>query len=163
MHLMPGNDAHLLKNFSDDAIPAGNAIAALALNRLGYLSANQRYIEAAGNCLKSAWQLMQQAPISHCALLSALNEYLRPPNILIMRTHNDDIKNWQSITQQFHLPFTLVYNIPAQQPLHSSLNNKTAGSTSLAYPCSGMTCYEPFKTEAELQAYMRNNSYRALE
>ena len=156
-----------LKSFSDDAIPSGNAIAALALNRLGYLSADQRYINAAENCLKSAWSSINHAPISHCALLNALNEYLAPPNILIMRTHADDLgndkKNWLSITQQYYLPFTLVYNIPAEQTLHFSLNEKKAGYTSLAYPCSGMLCHKPIKTEAELESYLRNNSYRLLE
>jgi uncharacterized protein YyaL (SSP411 family) len=152
-----------LKSFSDDAIPAGNAIAALALNRLGYLSGDQRYIEAAENCLRSAWSSINQAPISHCALLTALNEYLTPPNILIMRTVSNDEKNWLEITQQYYLPFTLIYNIPAGQTPHFSLSEKTAGNTSQAYPCSGMLCHKPIKTESELQSYLRNNSYRILE
>ena len=156
-----------LKNFSDDAIPAGNAVAALTLNRLGYLSGKQRYIDAAENCLKSAWQSINQTPISHCALLNALNEYLTPPNILIMRTHTDDLgndeKNWFSITQQYYLPFTLVYNIPAEQKLHLSLSDKKAENTSQAYPCSGRICQKPIKTESELHDYLRNNSYRVLE
>ena len=49
-----------VKSFSDDAIPAGNAIAALALNRLGYLSGIPRYIDAAKNCLRSAWNAINQ-------------------------------------------------------------------------------------------------------
>lgn len=152
-----------LKNFGDDAIPAGNAIATLVLNRLGYLSGNQHYIKAAENCLKSAWSAINQAPISHCALLNALNEYLRPPNILILRTLGNDEENWSSITQQYYLPFTLVYNIPAKELLHPSLAEKKAGSTNLAYPCSGMTCRNPLNTKAELKAYLQNNSYRVME
>ncbi len=152
-----------LKNFSDDAIPSGNAIAALALNRLGYLSGEQRYIEAAGNCLKSAWSSINQSPISHCALLNALNEYLTPPDILIMRTVGNDKRNWSSITQQYYLPFTLIYNIPAKQTPHFSLSEKIADNTSLAYTCSGRLCQKPIKTEAELHTYLRNNSYRVLE
>jgi uncharacterized protein YyaL (SSP411 family) len=152
-----------LKSFSDDAIPSGNAIASLALNRLGHLSGDTRYIESAEKCLKSAWSAINQAPISHCALLTALSEFLTPPNILIMRTTaNDEIK-WQSLAQQFYLPFTLVYNIPTDQTLHSSLEEKVGGDSSLAYPCNGHQCQQPLKTETDLQTYLRNNSYRVLE
>jgi uncharacterized protein YyaL (SSP411 family) len=152
-----------LKSFSDDAIPAGNAIAALSLNRLGYLSGDTRYIESAEKCLKSAWSSINQAPISHCALLTALSEFLTPPNILIMRTTPKDEIKWQSLIQQFYLPFTLVYNIPADQIPHSSLEDKVAGDSSQAYPCNGHQCQHPLKTETDLQIYLRNNSYRVLE
>ena len=106
---------------------------------------------------------MNQAPISHCALLNALTEFLSPPNILIMRTTADDKKKWQSLTQQFYLPFTLTYNIPAEQTPHPTLNEKVAGNRSQAYPCNGHQCQTPLKTESELKAYLRNNTYRVLE
>ena len=152
-----------LKTFSDDAIPSGNAIAALVLNRLGHLSGNNNYITAAENCLKSAWSSISNAPISHCALLNALGEFFNPPDILIMRPIADDENKWQAITQEYYLPFTLVYNIPADQTPHSTLSNKVASHTSLAYPCTGKQCFKAIKTEAELHEYLRNNSYRVLE
>ncbi len=152
-----------LKSFGDDAIPAGNAIAALALNRLGYLSGRQQYIDATERCLKSAWTSINHAPISHCALLNALNEYLTPPDILIIRSLADEVKTWGSLTQQYYLPSTLVYNIPADQMPHSSLAEKTAGDTTRAYPCSGLQCQKTIENLTELQNYLRNNSYRILE
>jgi len=152
-----------LKSFSDDAIPSGNAIAAYALSRLGYLSGQQRYIDAAENCLRSAWKSINHSPVSHCALLNALNEHLAPPDILIIRTQASEQKNWQQLTQQYYLPFTLVYTIPADQQPHPSLSEKTAGGTSRAYLCNGMQCQPTIKTLAELKTYLRNNSYRVLE
>ena len=152
-----------LKNFNDDAIPSGNAIATQALNRLGYLSGRQEYIDAAENCLKSAWQSINDSPISHCALLNALSEYLSPPDILIIRTQIGDHEQWQSCTQQYYLPFTLVYTIPADQPLHSTLDEKTAGDSSRAYICNGHQCQKPLKSLSELENHLRNNSYRVLE
>lgn len=155
-----------LKTFSDDAIPSGNAIAALALNRLGYLSGRQQYIDAAERCLKSSWAAINQTPISHCAQLNALNEYLTPPDILIIRNKTSDQvedENWSALTQPYYLPFTLVYNIPADQQPHSSLSEKVAGDTNRAYLCSGMQCHNPIENKAELQTYLRNNSYRVLE
>ncbi|NOQ90381.1 MAG: DUF255 domain-containing protein [Gammaproteobacteria bacterium] len=152
-----------LKTFSDDAIPSGNAIAAYALNRLGYLSGEQRYIDAAENCLKSAWKSMNDTPISHCALLNALSEFMSPPDILIIRTQASDHERWQRCTQPYCLPFTLVYTIPADQQLHASLSEKAAGDSSLAYICNGHRCQTPIKSLPELENHLRNNSYRVLE
>ena len=162
-----------LKSFSDDAIPAGNALAALALNRLGYLSGNPQYIDAAKNCLKSAWTAINQAPISHCALLNALNEYLTPPNILIIRspvvsTTNgpvDSEKNWQQLTQQYYLPDTLVYTIANDQTLPQTLAGKEPGENNshIAYPCTGFLCHAAIKNLSELKKHLENNSYRVLE
>ena len=162
-----------LKSFSDDAIPAGNALAALALNRLGYLSGKPDYINAAKNCLKSAWTSINQAPISHCALLNALSEVLTPPSILIIRSPVvsqindlvDNEKNWQQLAQQYYLPDTLVYTIPNDQTPHPSLAGKAAGenNTAIAYPCDGFSCQNPIKDLSELKNHLENNSYRVLE
>ena len=152
-----------LKSFSDDAIPAGNAIAAFVLNRLGYLAGRQHYIDAAKRCLQSAWTSINNAPISHSALLNALNDYLTPPNILIIRSVTTAKNNWAALTQQYYLPATLVYTIPAEQTTHPSLAAKVAGDTSLAYPCNGMQCQKTIDNEADLHLYLRNNSYRVLE
>ncbi len=88
---------------------------------------------------------------------------MEPPGILIIRSREEDKKTWQHLCQQYHLPSTMVYNIPAEQTLHASLAKKKAATTSLAYPCNGWQCLEPLKNEKDLQKYLRNNSYRVLE
>lgn len=152
-----------LKSFSDDAIPSGNAIAVYALNRLGYLSGEQRYIDAAENCLKSAWASINHSPVSHCALLTAVNEYLSAPDILIIRSRPADQDDWSSITRQYYLPFTLVYDIPADQTPHKSLRSRLASDRNIAYPCSGTQCHKAITEQPELEKHLRNNSYRVLE
>jgi uncharacterized protein YyaL (SSP411 family) len=152
-----------LKVFSDDAIPSGNAIAAMALNRLGSLAGEQAYIDAAERCLKSAWTSMMHSPISHSALLNALSEYLTPPDIVIIRSQERDAASWASLTRQYYLPFAFIYNIPANQVPHSSLAGKAPGNTSRAYRCNGMQCNKTIDSVAEFETYLRNNSYRVLE
>jgi len=152
-----------LKVFSDDAIPAGNAIAATALNRLGYLAGEQTYIDAAERCLKSAWTSIKHSPLAHSALLNALSEILTPPDIVIIRSHEQDAENWISLCRQYYLPFTLIYNIPADQVPHASLAGKVPGNSSRAYPCTGMKCNSPIENAHELDDYLRNKSYRILE
>jgi len=147
-----------LKIFSDDAIPSGNAIATLALNRLGHLSGQKKYVDAAENCLKSAGSSINHNPVSHCALLNALSEYLTPPDILIIRSRATDETQWLSLMQKYYLPNTLVYTIPAEQAPHASLSDKAAATNSIAYPCNGTTCFESIKNPTELQTYLQNSS-----
>lgn len=156
------NLIHQIKSFSDDAIPAGNAVAACSLNRLGYLSGKQPYLAAAERCLQSAWSALNQAPVSHCAMLNTLREQLTPPDILVIRKQKNDEKNWPRC-EDYYLPFTSVYTVDAQQRPHATLACKTAADTTLAYLCSGKQCFEPLKSPAELEKYLTNNSYRILE
>ncbi len=156
----PTNKSNLL---SVEAVGTGNAIAALSLNRLGYLAGRQDYIDAAERCLKSAWRSINNHPISHCAFLNALNEYLAPADILIIRSQASNKEDWEAISQQHYLASTMVYTIPAEETLHDSLAQKAAGKTSIAYPCSGLQCQQPLENLTELQTYLRNNSYRVLE
>jgi len=147
-----------LKIFSDDAIPSGNAIAALSLNRLGHLSGQKKYIDASENCLKSAGSSINHNPVSHCALLNALSEHLIPPNILVIRSLPADDKQWSALIQQHYLPDTQMYTIPAKQQTHPTLHTKAATVNSIAYPCSGTTCFESIKNLAELETYLQENS-----
>ena len=149
-----------VKTFSDDAIPSGNAIAAYALNRLGQLSANTHYIDAAERCLKSAWTSIEHTPVANCALLTALNEFLNPPDTLVIRHQVQSSDDWPTLAAMQNLPFTQVFSIAADTEIHPTLKDKAASNSNLAYLCAGTKCYEPMKTTAELESYLRNNSYR---
>jgi uncharacterized protein len=72
---------HRSKSFGDEAVPAGNAIAAQALTRLGLLLGETRYLDAAARTLRAAWTPLQHYPHAHAAMLVALAEHLDPPEI----------------------------------------------------------------------------------
>ncbi|MCS6948780.1 MAG: thioredoxin domain-containing protein, partial [Steroidobacteraceae bacterium] len=67
---------HRSKSFGDDATPNGNGIAAQALQRLGYLCGEPRYLAAAEATLRAGWAVMTRAPYAHTTLLTALEEAL---------------------------------------------------------------------------------------
>ena len=60
----------------DDALPSGNGIAAQALLKLGRLTGQTRYREAAERTLRWAWPTLGQMPTACNALLTALEDYL---------------------------------------------------------------------------------------
>ncbi|MES9963368.1 MAG: thioredoxin domain-containing protein [Candidatus Sedimenticola sp. 20ELBAFRAG] len=138
------------KPFTDDAIPAGNGVAALALNRLGHLVGEQRYMDAASRTLKAAWEHLVQVPHAHCALLEALEEQLYPPEIIIIRGSGKAIEQWQERANEQFAPRRLTLAIPTSETgLHPLLAKDHDGDQAAAYICSGNAC-EPAVTDFEL-------------
>lgn len=66
------------KPLMDEAVPAGNGVAARALARLGHLLSEERYLKASEKTLNMAWPAITAYPSAHNSLLNALEEYLYP-------------------------------------------------------------------------------------
>ena len=60
------------KSFGDEALPNGNGIAAVTLQRFGYLLGESRYLVATERTLRAAWAAIQEYPSGHASLLQAL-------------------------------------------------------------------------------------------
>ncbi|WP_019590634.1 thioredoxin domain-containing protein [Thioalkalivibrio sp. ALE20] len=73
------------KVYSDDAMAAGNGIAAQCLIRLGHLLAEPRYLEAAEGTLANAGPMIEQAPMGHMSLLVALDMHYHAPPLVVLR------------------------------------------------------------------------------
>ena len=142
---------HRSKSFSDDAIPAGNGIAAGVLIRAGYLLGETRWLEAAERTLRAAWPAMNRYPHGHMSLLEALDEYLNPPEIVIVREHSAERGSWQRELGRLYAPRRLVFTIPADaQGLDPALADKKAGPATRAYVCRGSSCSPPVESLPDL-------------
>ncbi len=132
------------KNFMDEAIPAGNAIASLALARLGHLVGEQRYLDSAERALRCAWVHIEQAAYAHAAFLQALEEYLYPPQLIVIRGNTEALA-WQQAIMQHYAPRRLCFVIPAKETdLHGLLaERKAIDDGTRAYTCTGMSCQPP--------------------
>jgi uncharacterized protein len=139
------------KSFGDEALPAGNAIAAQALCRLGYLLAEPRYLAAAERTLRAGWDALQRYPQGHASLLQALEEFLDPPVLVILRGPPEQIGAWQLELAAVFDPRRRVLAIPADAaPLPAALHSKPAGAVALAYICRGMQCSAPVDSLSQL-------------
>jgi len=132
------------KNSMDEAIPAGNAIASLALARLGHLLGEQRYLDSAERALRNAWDQIEQAAYAHAAFLQVLEEYLYPPQLIVIRGAQE-ARDWQHAINANYAPRRLCFAIPvAETELPGLLAERTAPeSGTRAYACSGMQCQLP--------------------
>ncbi|MFT4560361.1 MAG: hypothetical protein ACI9BW_000095 [Gammaproteobacteria bacterium] len=143
------------KPFTDDALPAGNGIAAWALSRLGHLLGETRYLEASERTLSAAWASINHAPSAHNALLLALDEYLVPPTLVILRGRKMDLDLWNRELAQVYSPRQQVFSIPNEVhrlPGLLSAHKRRAAVT--AYVCRGHQCLPPIGELQELSVLL---------
>ncbi|TDY04310.1 thioredoxin domain-containing protein [Thiohalophilus thiocyanatoxydans] len=141
---------HRPKPTLDESIPAGNGIAAYALQRLGHLLGEVRYLDAAERTLQMSWPGITELPYAHCALLLALEEHLNPPQLIILRGRRDAMAQWHARCDRTYSPARLCFAIPAEaRELPGLLDERQLTDADVtAYPCSGAHC-QPAITERE--------------
>ena len=145
------------KPLADEAMPSGNGTAALALQRLGFLLGEARYLAAAERTLRFAWRAMDDYPHGHATLISALEEYLQHPEIVVLRGPADEIRSWQRSAAQLYAPRRLVFAIPDDATdLPGALADRQAlGDGAIAYRCVGTHCSMPLTSFEALAAEWR--------
>jgi hypothetical protein len=144
---------HRSRPMSDDSLPSGNGIAALALNRLGHILGDDRYLIAATNTIKAGWKSLQAFPHGHTALVTALDEFLHPPEIVVIRGREADMRDWCIALNAPYTPRQLTYAIPdTEQNLPGALAVRESREETTAYVCRGTHCSAPITSLEELTA-----------
>ncbi len=100
------------KPSSDGAQPPGNGVIALAFQRLGHLFGNAAYLDAADRTLAWARGMMESHPMGHCCLLTALEEQVHAPELVIMRGEDEGLHEWRQALVEGFRPWQQVYSIP---------------------------------------------------
>ena len=145
---------HRSKVFSDDATPCGNGVAATVLQRMGYLLGQPRWLTAAERGLRAGWSGVSRQPQAHASMLTALEEYLAAPQIVILRGDAREIGRWQRELARLYAPRRITLAIPADATgLPAALADKVARGPATAYLCRGSTCSAPID---DLSALLRN-------
>ena len=144
---------HRSRPFADESLPSGNAVAALALNRLGHVLGETRYMEAAENALRAGRTPMSEFPHGHAALVTALEEYLHPPTVVVIRGQADEAKGWAKQLAGLYAPRQLHFAIPADaQDLPGALADRAPREKTVGYICEGTRCSAPVDSVQALAA-----------
>lgn len=152
---------HRSKPMADEALASGNGVAAMALGRLGLLLGETRYLDAAERTLRAAWPSISAYPHGHATLLSALDEYLEPAEIVLIRGGGDELALWRATAQALYTPGRLVFAIPddaTELPGALATRKPKGDGNPLAYVCRGMSCDAPLATLDALGARLAGRS-----
>ena len=146
------------KGFADEALPSGSGIAAVTLQRYGWLLAEPRYLAAAERALRGAWQSLDQQAAQHATLLQALEEHLQPPAVVVLRGEVAELQRWQRQWQRGYAPRQLCLAVPADAAgLPPALADKPAPAGGVqAWICRGPVCQGPYASAAALGTALSN-------
>ncbi len=144
---------HRNKPGFDNATPSGNGIAAFALQRLGHLIGETRYIVAAERALRLFHAALQRQPSAFVSLLGALEEALSPPRVVILRGEVRALHEWQRRLAARYRPDTIVIALPGEPANLPPVLAKPVPATGVnAWVCQGVSCLPPL---ADLDACER--------
>jgi uncharacterized protein YyaL (SSP411 family) len=132
---------------------SGNGIAAQALARLGWITGDVRYLEAAERAVRAGFASIERAPEGHAAMLNALDECLEPVEIVVIRGHGAELASWHAALSREYAPRRLVLAIPSETAgLPEALATKRPRDRTVAYVCRGPVCSEPIERLDALSA-----------
>ncbi|HEY3327208.1 MAG TPA: thioredoxin domain-containing protein, partial [Novimethylophilus sp.] len=134
----------------DNAIPSGNGIAAFALQRLGHLLGAARYLQAAERTLHAFSGDMTANPAACPSLLCALQEWLAPPTIVILRGESAPMAEWKRLLDSRLLPYCLIIAVPAGAGSGFPMLDKIFEGPVNAYVCRGVECLPAINKSDEL-------------
>ena len=147
---------HRSKPFADDALPAGNGIAAHALGRLGHLLGESRYLDAAERAVRAGWSSIARIPHAHTAMLLAVEEFIYPPQTTVLRAEPEDLSGWKERCRRHYAPRRAVFSIPSGAPdLPGLLAERRPAAGPVAYVCRGHHCEAPIMSMEALDEAMR--------
>ncbi|MES2637328.1 MAG: thioredoxin domain-containing protein [Pseudomonadota bacterium] len=148
---------HRPKQGYDNATPNGNGIAAVALQKLGHILGEPRYLQASERTLKAFDHSMANNPAACASLCHALSEFLTPPSIVIMRGEANKMHSWREAINHNYYPHHLFFFFDEQwntklQNLPPSLQRATTSDVN-AWVCKGVACSPSIN---DLQQLLKN-------
>ncbi len=146
--------------FIDETLPAGNGVAARALNQLGHLLGEPRYLEVAASTLRAGWSSMERIPYAHGSMLSALLDQLQPPVMIILSGQQEALTEWQQAIHTYSLqPDRMIFSIgDTPVNLNSDFIQSASDSGVTAQICVADRCLAPMHDLASLLDYLRNGN-----
>ena len=144
---------HRSKTMSDEAVPSGNGIAALALNRLGHMLGESKYIDAAAATVRATGGAIEEYPHAHASLITALDEILDPGEIIVVRGAAEEVSRWALAIAAIYTPKRLIFAIPdTVADLPPGLAARQPANTTIAYICRGPVCSPPLTSLEDIAA-----------
>ena len=140
-----------LKNPADEAMPSANAIASMALLKLGRLTGNKTYIEKSEETIKAFQIFMEQSPVAFTGLLSTLSASNLSPTEVIFAGPKEDAmfdEMWKVLHTDYRPNKVVVWNENGESKFPLAEGKNSIELT--VYICQKGTCHPPVNTAKAL-------------
>ena len=149
---------HRPKQGYDNATPNGNGIAAVALQKLGHILGEPRYLQAAERTLKAFDSSMANNPAACASLCHALTEFLTPPTMMIVRGEASKMAVWRDTINQTYYPHHLFFFLDENwdkniYDLPPTLQRNSTEDVN-AWVCKGVVCSPSVNDLREIVKYL---------
>lgn len=143
------------KEFTDGAIPSGNSASLLNLVRLGRMTAEAHYEEAAAGIIRQAGALLERMPSALTGLLLGIDFWLGPSQEIVIAAGEGE-EDMQRVLRERYLPRAVLMRKDAAGDRLSALAPFTAaqealGGRATVYVCQNYACQAPVTAPEELE------------
>jgi uncharacterized protein YyaL (SSP411 family) len=115
-----------------------------------------RYLTAADRAVRASWKMLERYPTAATTMLSALEELLTPPEVVILRGERKEVRDAQKELAKIYAPHRLVLGVPSDaKDLPAAIAEKKPGPGLVAYVCTGSVCSAPISGLSELAVQLR--------
>jgi uncharacterized protein YyaL (SSP411 family) len=144
------------KSWQDEAMPSGNAVAALALHRLGLLTGRHTYVQTAEKALQSVADNVNQTPLHAASFVALLETVNLPPYQIILRGEPAPLAQWRARILPQLKPDQAAYFIPYDaRDLPDEIAQRSSDKPICAWICEGFSCRPPvYELDAVLAALL---------
>lgn len=146
-----------IKEAYDGATPSGNSVGALSLLRLGVYSGRAEYREKGEKTIMSFFSRVEDNPMAHCYMLSAVDFYLRGSREIIVAGSDDNLVNdmLKEIWRRYIPNRVLALSGKGVEKIIPMVKGKI-GSPVSVFICENFVCKKPVNKLKELSAMLEN-------
>ncbi len=140
-----------LKNPADEAMPSANAIASMALLKLGRLTGNKIYTEKSEETVAAFQSFIEDSPAAFTGLLSTVSSSNLSPTEAIFAGPNDTSEfdeMWKVLHTDYRPNKVIIWNENGESTL--PLAEGKTSSEPTVYLCQKGTCHPPVNTAKAL-------------
>lgn len=141
------------RDWTDDALPNGNAVAIRSLLRVGHLVGDTRYVDSAGRALRAAAGALDRYPEACPTLMRALAEYQQPRPQLVVRCPRTRQADWHAAARDAARAAGIapggdpidIFVMPIEAGILPGLlaSREPRGDAGTAWLCQGTHCLAP--------------------
>jgi len=144
-----------IKNPADEAMPSANAIASIALLKLGRLTGKKSYLEKSEKTLKAFLFSIEQNPAAYTGLLSTMSASNFPPTEAIFVGPKDSSEfegMWKVLHSDYRPNKIVIWNEgeKTEKLLPLAEGKKSIKGGAAVYLCQKGTCHPPVDTAKAL-------------